>query len=217
MVASRASDSHEISVRRAVLTYLVTSALLAAAWHARFAYGLWVVNAVAAVAGIVLARSAMGSRWRVYCGASAKNAALGIALGIGLAAVTEVSARLLLPWMPAVRHETQRLYAVLRESLAAHQYAPIVATVAAAEELVYRGVVTARCERHSNSQWSVVATSTALYALPLAASGSWLLVAMGLTLGATLTIAQLRTQSLLVPFLAHVIWAEAVFVVVTVG
>lgn len=216
MLPSASNRTLEVPLARGVAAYLVTGLLLAAAWHVQFHYGLWIVNAIAAVVGIALARSALGPSWSAALGWSRRNAAIGIALGAVLVVATQVGARLLLPLLPPVLAETQRLYALLQGSLAPAQCAPVIALVAIAEELVFRGVVTTLCERRFGPR-STVALATALYVLPLAASGSWLLIAIGITLGAVWTIARLRSQSLLVPLLAHVIWAEATFVVMTVG
>jgi membrane protease YdiL (CAAX protease family) len=212
----RSNETIELPLVRGQTTYVVTSLLLAAAWHARFGYGLWIVNAVAAVVGILLAGITLGRSWRQALGWSRGNALLGVGLGLALVLATQLGARLLLPLMPPVLTETHKLYGILQGSLEPAHYSPIVALVAIAEELVYRGVVTSLCERKQTPGWTVI-IATALYALPLVGSGSWLLVAIGVTLGACLTVAKLRSGSLLVPIVAHVIWSEVTFVLVTVG
>ena len=204
------------SLRRGVITYLVTSGLLASAWHSTFEYGLWIVNALAGTLGVVLGLHAMGSSWRAQLRWSSKQALVGAALGIALVAATQLSARLLLPLMPPVLTETRRLYDLLQGTLRPSQYATVLALVAVAEELVFRGVVTSLCELRFTPIKTLLLTTT-LYVLPLAASGSWLLVAIGLTLGATWTIARLWSKSLLIPLVAHIIWAEMVFVAMPVG
>lgn len=201
-----------LSKARGLVTYCVTTLLLAAAWHARFAHGLWIVEAIAGVVGIALALFAFGGSWRTALALSKRNAAAGIGLGLFLVIATQLSARLLLPYMPPVLAETRRLYALMQGPFGAAHYAPLVALVVVAEELVYRGVVTTLCEQRLRPMQTVVC-ATALYAVPLVASGSWLLVAIGVTLGACWTVARLRSQSLLVTLLAHYLWSCSTFVV----
>ncbi len=201
-----------LSMPRGLVTYGLTTLLLAAAWHARFAHGLWIIEAIAGIVGISLALFAFGASLRTALGLSKRNAAAGFGLGLLLVIATQISARLLLPHLPEVLAETRRLYALMQGPFGAAHYAPLIAVVVVAEELVYRGVVTTLCEQRLRPMQTVVC-ATALYAVPLAASGSWLLVAIGVTLGACWTIARLRSQSLLLTLLAHFLWSCSTFVV----
>jgi membrane protease YdiL (CAAX protease family) len=200
----------ELSTARVVATYVVTSSLLAAAWHARFPHGLWVVNGVAAVAGVALARFTLGPGWCRFLGCSLRNAGIGITLGLLLVGVTQLSARLLLPYLPVVLKETQRLYGLLEDPSGVRQFAPIIWLVAFAEELVYRGVVMSFCERRMRPVWAILC-SAALYVLPLAACGSWLLLIIGITLGICWTLCRVWSGSLLVSILIHGMWSCATF------
>jgi uncharacterized protein len=205
-----------LSTPRAVATYGATSLLLAVAWHVNVPGGLWIVNALAAIVGVALAWWTLGSDWGSIFGWSARSAARGIALGLLLVAATQLSARLLLPLMPGVAKETHRLYGLLQSTPGAPRALPIIALVVVAEELVYRSVVTSLCLRHMSVTFTIVC-STLLYALPLAASGSWLLCAIGLTLGTFWTLARIGSNSLTTTLLCHFMWSCSTFVVFPFG
>jgi uncharacterized protein len=210
------ADPVPFAATRALATYTVTSLLLAIAWHASIPGGLWIVNAVAAIGGVALTRWTLGSDWVPILGWSKRNVACGIALGLLLVAATQASARLLLPLMPSVSTETHRLYGLLQSAPGARRAMPIIALVVLAEELVYRGVVTSLCLRRMSVPWSIVC-STLLYALPLLASGSWLLCAIGLTVGAFWTIARIGSNSVVTTLLCHFMWSCSTFVVFPVA
>lgn len=203
------SSGKEPSTLRGAITYVATSLCLAAAWHAQFGDGLWLVNTVAGVLGIGLASWTLAGRpWRVL-GWSWGNLLWGIALGAAMVLTTQLAARLLLSHLPPVLDETRRLYSVLETSPVSTR-APIVWLVVLAEELVYRGVVTSWCARQSTKH--ALLCSTALYVLPLTASGSWLLLAIGITVGALWTAVRLRSGGILVTLVSHGMWSCATFV-----
>jgi membrane protease YdiL (CAAX protease family) len=101
---------------------------------------------------------------------------------------------------------------VLDAAQGAWHVIPTILSTAVAEELVYRGVVLSWCERRMSLR-SAILCSSVLYALPLAASGSWLLFVLGLCLGTLWSVARVATHGLLVPFLAHGLWSLTTFVV----
>lgn len=200
-----------LSTSRVALTYGATSLLLGCAWHARFSHGLWFVNALAGVIGIGLALRTLGTNWRRSLGWSWPNASSGIALGVAMVGTTQILGRLLLPQMPTVALETQRLYALLSSAGSPKHFLPIIVLVAGAEELVYRGVVTTFCRTRLRPTLTVLC-SALLYTVPLGASGSWLLVAIGITVGALWTVARLRSNGVVVSLFAHGMWSCATFV-----
>jgi membrane protease YdiL (CAAX protease family) len=51
-----------------------------------------------------------------------------------------------------------------------------------------------------------------LYALPLVASGSWLLVIIGITAGSVWTLVRLRSNGILVSLVSHGMWSCATFI-----
>src|SRR5512145_2091948 len=153
---------------RVAAVYGATSLLLALAWHVSFPSGLWIVNAFAGMLGIVLARSVLGAQWQTVLGWSKSNLWLGLGVGLFMVAATQLAARLMLPHLPVVLTETQRLYARLDTPPGPLRAAPIIWLVVLAEELVYRGVVTLRCARSLSTTRALLA-STVLYFLPLTA------------------------------------------------
>ncbi|MGC4070522.1 MAG: CPBP family glutamic-type intramembrane protease [Polyangiaceae bacterium] len=75
-----------------------------------------------------------------------------------------------------------------------------------------------RSKRRSDAAWRtrrsilIVVTSSLLYTLPLLGSGSSLLVAIGLGLGAIWTAARLLSGGLIVPLVSHVLFSLSTFV-----
>ena len=205
-------EDEPLAFRSCLSSYVVTSALLAGAWHASFAYGLWVLNAMAGTSGTLLALLTLRHRWHSVMAWSLRNASVGFAFGVALVLGTQVGGRLLLARVPPLLTETERLYSVLKASLPASFYAPIIASVVIAEELVFRGVITDCLLRRTRFAWTV-AIATLLYIAPLLASRSWLLVMIGATLGTCWTVARLWSGSLAVPMIAHIMWSLTTFVV----
>lgn len=207
---------HHPPLPRVAVVYGATSILLASAWLVRFHAGLWIMNALAATLGIALARSVLGSDWHRILGWSKLNLWLGLGFGLFLVVATQLAAHLLLPHLPFVLTETQRLYARLDTPPGPVQAAPIIWLVVIAEEFVYRGVVTLRCARTMSATRAIL-SSTALYVVPLTASGSWLLVVIGITLGALWSYVALRTNGILVTLIAHAMWSCSTFIAIRVA
>lgn len=197
---------------RVIVAYLVTSLCLASAWHVTVPFGLWIANATAGVMAITLSRWALKGQWLKVIGWSKRDLVWGLALGIVLVIATQVAARTLLVHLPPVLKETRRLYAILDTPPGPLRAAPIIWLVVIAEELVYRGVVTGWCAR-KGSFWFALLASTALYVVPLLASGSWLLVVIGISLGTLWTFVRLRSGGILVSLLSHALWSCSTFVV----
>lgn len=214
-------SSVELSNFRVAVTYIATSACLASAWHVTFPHGLWVVNALASVVAIVLALWTLGGRFSASFGWSMRDLLWGLLLGSVMVFATQVLGRVLLPQLPPVFEEARRLYALLDTPPGPVRAAPIIWLVVIAEELVYRGVVTSKCVRGSTLRSSearepeagrALLCSAGLYVLPLAASGSWLLVLIGVTVGTIWTVARLRSRGILISLVSHVMWSCSTFI-----
>lgn len=204
-------SKHEVSHARVIVAYVFTSLCLASAWHVTAPYGIWIANAMAGAMAIGFSRWALAGQLRDILGWSRRNLVWGLTLGAVLVVATQVAARLLLAHMPPVLEETRRLYAVLDTPPGPLRAAPIIWLVVIAEELVYRGVVTTWCAR-SGSTWFALIASTALYVIPLVASGSWLLVVIGLSLGTLWTFVRLRSGGILISLVSHALWSCSTFV-----
>jgi membrane protease YdiL (CAAX protease family) len=192
------------------LTYIITSSLLALAWHTPIQHGLWLVNAAAAMCGIAMAHTAARHglldcvSWRALCA--------GAVGGVGLVGITHALAHLILPRWHALALETRRLYSMIDDARGSATALLVILLVVVTEELVYRGLVTTELLKRLRLP-AAVCCSVLLYALPLAASGSWVLVAIGVTLGTFWTLARIWSDGLVVSLVSHAIWSAATFVV----
>lgn len=191
-------------------TVALATLLLAGSWLATPVYGPWLSNSVAATAVILTllltSRTPASSPLRLHW------LLISITLGVAFAAVSWWLAPLASRLVPKAGHELQALYGTLGRAPGPIWGAPIIALSAMAEELVWRGILVDWCE----SRWSalrVVLASTISYAVPMAFSGSLLLVCVALALGAALTFERLRSGTWVTCFVTHLTWNVLVFVV----
>jgi membrane protease YdiL (CAAX protease family) len=196
--------------RSSLCVVLVATILLAVAWLATPRYGPWLSNTLAApiAIGVVFVcglRPGFGpTRARIVLEA--------IACGLVLALLSWWLSPLASQQLPGIGLELTTLYATLNRSPGPTLGAPIVGLSVLTEEVVWRGVLVDWCETRM-SPWRVVLVCTLAYTVPMAFSGSLLLVAVALGLGAVLTAQRLYYRTWMPCFVTHLTWNLLVFVV----
>lgn|GEM_PF-2417077 len=184
--------------------------LMACAWLLTPSHGPWLSNALAAtlVTGILLVAgphpATIPLRARVCAGAAA--------LGLLYATLTWCLVPTAIQILPAVRAQLQSLYATLHRAPGPTWGIPILALTVLVEETVWRGVLIDWCEPHLRP-WLVVLLAPLAYTIPVAFSGSPLLIVVALGLGAALTAQRLHFRSWVPCFVTHLTWNLLVFVV----
>ena len=193
------------------VAYGLTSTALASAWHLPVPSGIWLINALAAVLGITLGIWAISTQHQPLFRLTKRDLLIGVVVGICLIAGSQLVTRLVFLQFDVAKAELARLYALLETYPGARRAFPILMLVVLAEELVFRGAVTTWLgERYRPIV--AIGLSTLLYLVPLMASGSWLLVLVGLSTGIVWTSARLWSQGLVVPLVSHALFSAATFV-----
>jgi uncharacterized protein len=141
-----------------------------------------------------------------------RGVAIGAALGLALAAASWLGwqARDLLPVDPTAQVEA--LYATLRRPPGPVAGLPLLLLTIAGEEVVFRGLLHDALRRRLGPVASIAAGAT-IYALANLGSGTWILPAVALLLGAAWAALAERSRGLWVPLLCHAVWDTLVFAV----
>jgi len=193
------------------VAYGLTSIALASAWRLPVPSGIWLINALAALLGITSGIWAISTQHHPLFRRTKRDLLIGVAVGICLIAGSQLVTRLVFLQFEVAKAELARLYALLETYPGARRAFPILMLVVLAEELVFRGAVTTwlgeRCR-----PIVAIGLSTLLYLIPLMASGSWLLVLVGLSTGIVWTSARMWSQGLVVPLVSHALFSAATFV-----
>jgi len=183
---------------------------MALSWILTPKYGPWIANAVTATP-ILLAAFVWGETARNL---QLSRLALVSSIAVGFAF-------LLLSWLvvplfasvfPSLGIETRQLYTILNRPPGPLRAFPILLLTAATEEVVWRAELVTWLQKRTGV-WVTVAVATLSYSLPIAASQSMLLFAVGNAFGVVFTLLRLLTGSWTAPLLAHVIWALGIFVI----
>jgi len=193
-----------------LLVTLVGTTAMIAAWLLTPRYGPWACNGIAAPVSIIAAL-----RWRpkpVRAPYLVATLLGSFALGVLLATLSWGVAPIVERQLPAFGRELGTLYATLSHSPGPTRAAPILVLSIIAEELVWRGVLVDWCQTRMNRGRTVLLV-TASYALPIAFSGSWLLLIVAIGLGTVLAAQRLYCQTWVAPFITHLTWNMLVFVV----
>lgn len=171
-------------------------------WLLHLFGGVAVLSAILVVAlgGVRLAWP-----WR----APRRDLLLGLAVGLGMIALTYPGHALATGWWPGLAREVQVLYAGMRPPPGQALAILWIPLVAAVEELLWRGAVPALLGLQQHPRRALL-LSLALYALAQAASGSLLVVALGLGCGAVWSALRWTSRGLWAPILCHVLWSTAV-------
>jgi membrane protease YdiL (CAAX protease family) len=137
-----------------------------------------------------------------------RAAAIGLAVGVGMTALTYPVFELAASQLPWLRGTVSSLYSGARSTTLPKALLWILAAVLA-EELMFRGAwLHALSQRVSQRQ--AAAISIATYTLAQFGTGSVIVMLMALVCGTIWTVQRIYTGSLLSPLLSHLIWTPTV-------
>lgn len=193
-----------------LLVTLVGTTAMIAAWLLTPRYGPWLCHGIAAPVSIIAAL-----RWRPKPVRAPYSVAVvlgSIALGVLLATLSWCLAPIAAHRLPALGRELGSLYATLSRSPGPTRAAPILVLSIIAEELIWRGVLVDWCQTRLNRGRTLLLV-TAWYTLPIAFSGSWLLLLVAIGLGTVFAVQRLYCRTWIAPLITHVTWNMLVFVV----
>lgn len=131
------------------------------------------------------------------------DVAIGLAVGGAWLAATHVGYAVLRRLFPSFRHQLADLYLLGGDDPASTVLGPILA-MAAAEELLFRGVV--------QSQWGLLAGAAAYTGVQLV-ERKWALTLAALLGGTVWGVLYWWTEGLLAPFVAHALWTACLTLV----
>jgi membrane protease YdiL (CAAX protease family) len=174
--------------------------------------GIWAGIGAAAIGLGIAALWFAGSALRPLLRPTAWHLLWGVAAGLLMLAVTYS----VFPWLsaafPAVRPQTEALYALLRVGQPLWVTRILLPVIIFSEELVWRGVVFAALRRRA-AVVPAVLLSALLYALGHAPVGSLLLAVVALACGLFWSGLRAGSGSLLPALISHLMWDLCVFVV----
>lgn len=180
------------------------------AWQSR-SLGIWpAVGTTASILGL-LAIAVEHRALRADLGADGPRVALGVAVGLAMAWLTELLFRPVTAVVPAIGSDVAGLYRAFGDP-GPRAVLLLLPIVVAAEEIVWRGVVFGALARRLPTVAAIVAASV-LYALAHAPIGSTALVLTCLCAGVCWTALRAWSGSLAAAIVAHLVWDLAVLVV----
>jgi len=134
---------------------------------------------------------------------------IGVVLGGVMVALTYPAFGIASELLPELDDAVGLLYAESMVAPWSLSPALLLPLIGAVEELLWRGAVLELLEqRFSRAQ--AAGLSLVAYALAQSASGSWLVVVLGLGCGLVWLGARLWTDRLIAPLIAHVVWSTVV-------
>jgi membrane protease YdiL (CAAX protease family) len=204
---------------------LAMLALGAAAWLACFAVlptlGSWTPFAIA---GPALAALALVSDTdtRALMRPSFLTVALGLGVGLLMAALTHVAFAAVTPLLPQALTAAERLFDLLHVgNFTPAARAGLIVVVATCEEVIFRGALAGPSGGRDDPPLHLsgrgeamrVLALAAVYALTTATLGSRLLVVCAFCCAIVWGLLRVATRSLVAPIVAHVVWDLFVLVV----
>jgi membrane protease YdiL (CAAX protease family) len=135
-----------------------------------------------------------------------RAAAIGLAIGVGMTALTYPVFKLAASQLPWLRGTVTSLYIGARSTTLPKALAWVLAVILA-EELLFRGAWLHALSQHM-SQGQAAAVSVATYSLAQFGTGSVIVMLMAVVCGSIWTVQ--RTGSLLSPLVSHLIWTPTV-------
>ena len=192
------------------LTLLAGLAVAATAMGSMFVFGRRHFWSRAVAAGTVIGVfGALAERGRL--GENFRPTVVDVLIGVSSAAllylVFRIGDRGLAQFMPALHREVRDLY-LLRAEAPLGAIPPMIAVVAATEEVFWRGFVQARAG---------LLVATLAYALVLIWERKVVLIVAALICGATWGALFAWRDTLVAPVLSHVVWDLAIMVFLPVG
>jgi membrane protease YdiL (CAAX protease family) len=204
---------------------LAMLALAAAAWLAGFALlpplASWTSFAIAGSALTALAL-VFDADTRALLHPSLATMALGLGVGLLMAAFTHVAFAAVAPLLPQALTATERLFALLHVgNFTPPTRAGLIVIVATCEEVLFRGPLAGPPDgsddpplhRPGRDDLLRVVALAAVYALATATLGSSLLVVCAFGCAIVWGLLRVATRSLVAPIVAHVVWDLFVLVV----
>jgi len=204
---------------------LAMLALAAVAWLAGFAalprLGSWTSFAIAGPALTVLALST-DPETRALLRPSFLNVALGLGVGLLMAALTHGAFAAMTPFLPQALTATARLFDLLQVgNFTPATRASLIVVVATCEDVLFRGALAGRSRgrddaalhRPGRDDLLRVISLSAVYALATMTLGSSLLVMCAFGCAVVWGLLRVATRSLVTPIVSHVVWDLFVLVV----
>ena len=203
---------------RSVTWRLTMLALAAAVWLAGFAalppLGSWTSFAIAgpALTGLALFSDA---DTRALLRPSFLSVALGLGLGLLMAALTHVAFAAVTALLPRTLTATERLFDLLHVgNFTPVARAGLIVVVATCEDVLFRGAIAGpsgepddtALHRPGRDDLLRVVALAAVYALATATLGSSILVACAFACAIVWGLLRVATRSLVAPIVAHVVW-----------
>jgi membrane protease YdiL (CAAX protease family) len=133
---------------------------------------------------------------------------IGIAVGVGMTALTYPVFQLSVHFFPSLNGQVRGLYTGARSTTLPKALAWVM-VLDLAEELLFRGAWPATLRNYMSAPVAFT-VSLITYALAQLGTGSWIVMALALTCGALGTLQRRYTGSLLSPLIAHLIWTPIV-------
>jgi CAAX protease family protein len=210
---------------RSMTWRLAMLALAAAAWLAGFAIlprlASWTSFAIAgpALTGLALSTD---PETRALLRPSFLNVALGLGVGLLMAALTHVAFAAVTPFLPQALTATERLFELLQVgNFTPAARAGLIVVVATCEDVIFRGALAGRSRgrddaplhRPGRDDLRRVVFLAAVYALATITLGSGLLVICAFGCAIVWGMLRVATRSLVTPIVAHVVWDLFVLVV----
>lgn len=140
---------------------------------------------------------------------------VGLAIGIGMTALTYGVFQVAVRIAPSLRGDVQALYVGARSTTLAKALAWVVA-LASAEELLFRGAWPATLRNYMSAP-AAFTVSLVTYSLAQLGTGSWIVMSIAIGCGTLWTLQRRYTGSLLSPLIAHLIWTPTVILLYPVA
>ena len=202
--------------KRAMITVGVATMAFGCAVLFRNTVNPWLSTTAAAAVALWLAGSHTKSELRALLRTPWRAKAGAIAFGLLLAAATHIAFGLANIYAPALTRGVPELYSAIQATPGPVYAIPLVILIVFAEEVVWRGLVIHELNRRIGPTL-VFVVAVLLYVLPQLVSGSWELIVVAAMLGCVFVWQRLTTGRLGDPFVTHLVWSVAVFVVFPVA
>lgn len=203
-----------VRTERAVLALCVTSFCIA--MGLRESINIWAGTGGAALVSVLLLQRLPNPPAIGRENITTANVAIGIMVGLAMAIGTWALYPTSIDLVPRISTEVPKLYALLRQPPGPVWAFPVLVLVVAAEEWVWRGLAIDLLSR-STSPARAVVSSAVLYVLPQIAFRSPLLVVVALVCGLIWGALRVRTNGIVAPLVAHLLWDLLVFVLFPVA
>lgn len=170
----------------------------------------WLSTTVAALLVIVMNWSRSRRVVQDLLGSPKRSLLFAFGFGVFLAVATHLVFNAASSWLPFLVTDVSNLYAAIETSFSRYAPAPLIALVVFAEEVVWRDLV-AEALPAELPGWVFFVVGVGLYAIPQLCSGSWILLAAALILGAVFLVQKRISGRTSIPLVTHAVWSLTVF------